>query len=260
MSNNAATVARAGSLTDSAARDLQERLMASGHERPEEDRCPICFDLIELPISKNSRMNTCCMKRVCKGCVLAARQRGLLVQCPFCRTPVPTDEASLLVMVRKRVGKGDAEAIKRLGDIYYQGNLGSPKNVPRAVELWTQAAELGSAVEHHSLGLRYYNGDGVAEDKPRGIHHWQQAAMEGNVSSRHMLGIVEFDNGNYQLAVQHWMISAKMGHEKSLNGIKEMFKKGRATKAQYAEALMGYRDAMEEVKSPQREEVKRLGV
>ena len=34
------------------------------------------------------------------------------------------------------------------------------------------------------------------------------------------------------------------------------FKKGQATKAQYAEALLGYRDAVEEMKSPQREEAK----
>ena len=56
------------------------------------------------------------------------------------------------------------------------------------------------------------------------------------------------------------MISAKMGYEDSLNAIKAMFKAGLATKEQYAEALLGYRDAVEEMKSPQREEAKRLGV
>ena len=51
-----------------------------------------------------------------------------------------------------------------------------------------------------------------------------------------------------------------MGYEKSLNWIKKVFKEGHATKAQYAEALLGYRDAVEEVKSPHREEAKRLGL
>ena len=106
----------------------------------------------------------------------------------------------------------------------------------------------------------YNNGEGVEQDTPRGIHHWQQAAMKGHVDSRHILGIVEFNNKNYKLAVQHFLVSAKMGYEKSLNGIKGMFKEGQATKAQYAETLMGYRDAVEEMKSPQREEAKRLGV
>ncbi|EJK47201.1 hypothetical protein THAOC_34100 [Thalassiosira oceanica] len=49
-----------------------------------------------------------------------------------------------------------------------------------------------------------------------------------------------------------------MGDELSLNCIKEMFMGGLATKEQYTEALMGYRDAVEEMKSPQREDAKRL--
>ena len=107
------------------------------------------------------------------------------------------------------------------------------------------------------LGAAYYYGIGVEVDKPRGIHHWQQAAMKGRVVSRHGLGFDAYKNGNHQLAVRHYMISAKMGLDDSLNGIKDMFKDGFATKAQYAEALLGYRDAVEEMKSPQREEAKR---
>ena len=134
------------------------------------------------------------------------------------------------------------------------------KDVPRAIELWTEAAELGSIDAHNNLGHVYYFGDGIKQDKPRGIHHWQQAAMKGNALSRHELGAVELNEGNYDLSLQHWMISAKMGLEFSLNEIKTMFIKGQATKAQYTEALRGYQGAVEEMKSPQREEAKRLGV
>ena len=108
----------AGSANLGAAQNPVQRLMASGHERPEEDRCPICFDLIEFPMGKHSSMNVCCMKTVCSGCELAAMQRGMNDRCPFCRTPFTDDEASLLEMVRKRVGKGDAEAMK------YRSNCG----------------------------------------------------------------------------------------------------------------------------------------
>ena len=232
--------------------------MASGHERPEGDRCPICFDLIEFPMEDHSKINACCMKRVCNGCRLAARQRGMHNSCPFCRTTLPADDASKLAMVQKRVDKGDAEAIKLLGNKYYFGELGLQKDVPRAIELWTQAAELGSIDAHYQLGAVYYHGERIEEDEPRAIHHWQQAAMKGHAISRHALGGLEAHNGNYALAVQHGMISAKMGDENSLNEIKDMFKDGDATKAQYAEALLGYRDALEEMKSPQREEAKRL--
>ncbi|EJK70939.1 hypothetical protein THAOC_07664 [Thalassiosira oceanica] len=175
-------------------------------------------------------------------------------------TPLPADEASTLALAHKRVSKGDPEAIAYLGDSYYYGDLILEKDLSRAIELWTEAAELGSSGARYQLGVVYYNGIGAEEDKPRGIRHWQQAAMKGDMESRHKLGSVEGKTGNYELAVQHWMISATLGYQDSLNDIKEMFKEGHATKEQYAEALLGYRDAVEETKSPQREEAKRLGV
>ncbi|EJK47378.1 hypothetical protein THAOC_33904 [Thalassiosira oceanica] len=210
-------------------------------------------------MNKHAKMNQCCMKLVCNGCSLAARKRGIYDRCPFCRTPHPVDEASALVMIQKRVCKRDAEAIYHLGTKHFHGQLGLTNDVPRAVEMWTEAAELGSVEAHFMLGVAYYYGDGVEEDKPRGIQHWQEAAMKGHVISRHLLGIAEFNNENCALAVRHLMISAKMGHDKSLNNIKEMFMLGHATKAQYAEALRGYGDAAEEMKSHQREEAKGLG-
>ncbi|EJK53185.1 hypothetical protein THAOC_27433 [Thalassiosira oceanica] len=238
-----------------------QRLLNEGHERWEGDRCPICFLFIGLPVGKHSRTNVCCMKRVCNGCILAAQQRGIYDRCPFCRSPHPSDDASELTMIQKRVDKGDAEAINHLAGQYYLGTLGLMKDVPRAVELWTEAAELGSVDAHYQLGVTYYDGDGVQEDKPRGIRHWQEAAMKGDVSSRHFLGYDEFhNNGNCELAVQHWMMSAKMGYEDSLNSIMVTFMEGRATKAHYAQALREYGDAVEEMKSHQREEAKRLQV
>ncbi|EJK55256.1 hypothetical protein THAOC_25028 [Thalassiosira oceanica] len=140
----------------------------------------------------------------------------------------------MLAMIQKRVGKGDAEAIKVLGEQYYVGELGLARDVPRAIELWTEAAELGSLDAQYALGLVYYTGDGVEEDKPRGIHHWQQAAMKGDVDSRHNLGVDE-----YKRQVQAW--AARPRHS-------------------MPRALLGYRDAVEETKSPQREEAKKLGL
>ena len=71
-----------------------------------------------------------------------------------------------------------------------------------------------------------------------------------------MLGFHERRSENHELAIEHWMIAAKMGHEKSLNAIKDTFMEGHATKEQYAEALRGHQTALEETKSLQREEAK----
>ena len=45
-----------------------------------------------------------------------------------------------------------------------------------------------------------------------------------------------------------------MGLEFSLGNIKELFMRGKATKEQYAEALRAYQAAVEEMKSPERDE------
>ena len=50
-----------------------------------------------------------------------------------------------------------------------------------------------------------------------------------------------------------------MGDKDSLETIKRMFMRGFATKEQYTEALEGYQDAVEEMKSQDRDEVKKLG-
>ena len=220
--------------------NLERALMTSGHKRPEGDWCPICFLVIGLPMADHSQLNLCCMTRVCDGCVLAARQRGIGHRCEFCRAPIPVDDASRLAMVQKRIDKGDVEAIYFLGDAYYHGFLGLAKDVPQAIELWAEAAELGSPAAHNQLGVVYCTGEGVEVDRPRGFHHWKHAAMKGYAYGRHKLGAAESLYGNHQLAGQHWMISAKMGYELSLDRIKKMFVKGQATKAQSAAALRGY--------------------
>jgi len=73
------------------------------------------------------------------------------------------------------------------------------------------------------------------------------------IESRYGLGFHESSKGKDGRALRHYLISAKMGHETSLNMVKKMFMNGIATKAQYTEALNCYQDAVEETKSPERQ-------
>ena len=138
-----------------------------------------------------------------------------------------------------------------LGERYYFGRSGLEKNVPRAIELWTEAADLGSIESHFNLGTQYYyGGEGVTQDKAKAVRYYELAAMQGHVEARHHLGNHECRNGNYERAIRHYLISAKMGDGDSLEMIKKIFLGGDATKEQYADALKGYQDAIEEMKSP----------
>ena len=235
-----------------------ERLYGLGHERPEGDFCPICTLPIPLPLHDHAGFNACCMKMICHGCIFAAEKRGMH-DCPFCRTNRPVNDAGELAMVRARVLKKDPEAICKLAGWYFHGELGVQKDMRKAVELWTEAAGLGSVQALNNLGISYCLGNGVQEDKVKGIRFLEKAAMQGHVESRHNLGCHEWEEGSHDRAVRHYLISAKMGLKESLENIKQLFIDGLATKEQYAEALKGYQDAVKEMKSHDRDEAKRLG-
>ena len=142
------------------------------------------------------------MKRICVGCVFAAKKRGL-DDCAFCRSPPPDDVAHGLAMLQARVAKKDPDAIEFLGRSHYNGMYGLQKNMRRAVELYTEAAELGSIEALFNLGNAYYFGEGVKEDEKKAVQFWSKAAMQGHVESRYQLGIIEGTHGNYDGEVKH---------------------------------------------------------
>ena len=234
-----------------------ERLYGQGHERPEGEFCPICTLAVPFPTGKHSLTNPCCMKMVCNGCVLAAHMMGIGNKCEFCRTPQPEDEVQALKLLQTRVEKKDPDAMKYLGDQYMRGLRGLEEDVSRAVELWTEAADLGSAAACYQLGVAFITGKGVENNVERGVRFFEEAAMLGHPNARHNLGCFECERGNYDRAVRHFLISAKLGDEGSLEAIKKLFTRGSATKSQYAEALKGYQNAIEEMKSPDRAEAKK---
>ena len=121
-----------------------------------------------------------------------------------------------------------------------------------------RVAELGSIGALYNLGVGYDEGDGVEKDKAKAVELWTKAAMQGGVESRHNLGSYEMEKGNCDRALKHFLISAKLGYKDSLEMIKRMFMSGLSTRDQYAETLKGYQDAVEEMKSHDRDEADAL--
>mmetsp|Transcript_14970 Transcript_14970/g.34750 ORF Transcript_14970/g.34750 Transcript_14970/m.34750 type:complete len:142 (+) Transcript_14970:360-785(+) len=128
----------------------------------------------------------------------------------------------------------------------------------KAVELTEEAAELGSVEALFNLGHWYAERVGVEVDVTKGIKFLNKAAMQGDAEGRHLLGMHEFEKCNYDRALRHLMISAKLGHELSVEAIKILFKNRLATKKQYTEALRGYQDAEEDMKSHDRDLAKKI--
>jgi len=57
----------------------------------------------------------------------------------------------------------------------------------------------------------------VEKDMAKALRYWEAAAMRGHVFARFNLGNEEGRAGNYDLALQHYLIAAKMGLEVSLD-------------------------------------------
>ena len=231
-----------------------ERLYGQGHERPEGDFCPICTLPIPLPLENHAVFHACCVKKVCMGCAVAASIRGM-DDCPYCRTSVVGDE---IAMAQKRVDAKDPAAMKFLGDQYHRGGYGLKRDISRAIELWTEAGELGSIEAHYSIGHSYDSGVGVPQDKTKALRHWEKAAIQGHANSRTSLGVSETNKGNYERAVRHFLIAAKLGDGVALNHIKTLVVDGNANIRHFAEALKGYQESVGEAKSPERDEATRM--
>ena len=133
-----------------------EKLYSQGKERPEFDFCPICLLAIPFPMEKYALLRPCCTKLVCYGCSFAANKRRLSGSCPFCRAPESENDDESLRRVRKRVPAKDPESICNMGDLYHTGSHGLEKDSPRAIELWSEAAELGSTKSLSKMGTAYY--------------------------------------------------------------------------------------------------------
>ena len=158
-------------------------------------------------------------------------------------------------MVQNRVDAGDPLAMFFLGVQCESGGLDlEKKDVARAVDLFERASELGEKRADYNLACLYSQGTGVDRDAARAIRHYEAAAMRGHVFARFNLGLLEQQAENYDVALQHWMIAASLGHQGALDEIKDMFEYDLATKAEYAEALRGYHGAVKEMRSPDRDE------
>ena len=129
----------------------------------------------------------------------------------------------------------------------------------KGFELFTEAAELGSIKALFNLGVAFDHGYGVQQDEAKAVELFKQAAMKGHVESRYNLGGNAMEKGVYNCAVKHFLISAKNGCSMSVDMIKKMFMARVATKEEYAKVLKGYQDAMEEMKSHDRDEAEGLG-
>lgn len=86
----------------------------------------------------------------------------------------------------------DESALRRLVEEAraHEHGEGVPKDLPRAIALYCQAARAGDVEARYSLGWIYANGRGVARDDALAAYFFSLAAEQGHEPSRKMLRFV----------------------------------------------------------------------
>jgi len=223
-------------------------------DHPPNEECPLCF----LPLSHESSTSnfmTCCGKVICIGCIYAMKLSEGKNFCAFCRTPYATSKEEELKRINILLDKGNAKALYTLGGCYEHGFGGLSQDYQKACELWLKAGELGCADGYYNLGVAYEEGMGVEDDKNKAKQFYELAAMGGSISARHNLGALEYRAGNQRRAFKHLIMSARAGHENSLDVIKHGYMKGFVNRDEYANTLRAYHERQQELKSDMREKV-----
>ena len=269
------------------AAELRDESLFNKDPPPKED-CPICFlpmpkkmiCSISLPpatitsatvssvpigdfaieneeLAKLSTENyySCCGKYICGGCFYSCAQSGSLI-CPFCNSDLDRGSTAGVSQMMKRVEANDAFAMFVLGNQYLQGDGGLSRDLAKAFELWTKAAELGSSHAHYQLGSSYKD----EGDMKKAKFHWGAAAMAGNEWARYCLGRMEYNSwqergkyGNLERAVKHLTIAASAGECHSMNILQIEFEKGHVSRDAINSIMTAYNNSCAEMRSEARD-------
>ena len=217
--------------------------------------CSICC--LPLPLdTRKSVINSCCCKRLCKGCNHANHAReeeqGLYAKCAFCREPLPKSEEECEKNFTERAKANDPVAICQKGI-----TCSSRGDYEGAFQYYTKAAALGNINAHYNLAGRYYEGEGVEKDEEKEIYHLEEAAIGGHPDARFNLGCYEESNKRIERAMKHYIIAATLGHDEALAAVEYLFAKGLGKKEDHEAALCGHQAAVDAAKSEQREKAEK---
>ena len=158
-----------------------------------------------------------------------------------------TDEEDVKELM-KRVEANDAGATYVLGSYHYHGQYGLHQDEKKSVELWTQAAKLGSKQAYHNLGNFYEGGD-----LKKAKFHYEAAAMAGHEKARFNLGGLECNSGNMDRAVKHWTIATSAGDYSAMRYVQIEFERGYISRESINSTLTAYNNSCAEMRSEARE-------
>jgi TPR repeat protein len=143
---------------------------------------------------------------------------------------------------------GDEEAQVELGNGYFRGQPGLPKDYAEAAQWYRKAAEQGNSAGQEHLATMYRYGRGVPQDFAEALKWFHKAADAGDAEGQNNLAFL-YLNGfggktNYLEALGWFSKSADQGSSAAQVNLGLMYENGLGVKTNTAMAMSWYRKAV----------------
>ena len=144
-----------------------------------------------------------------------------------------------LSTLREKAEAGDPKAQKSLGLLYYNGQ-GVPQDYAKAASWFRLAARQGYSLAQYNLGLLYANGQGVPQDYAKAAHWYRLAARQGYSLAQKSLGLLYYNGQgvpkDYEKALHWWRLAARQGNAKAQANLGILYYNGQGVTQDYAKA------------------------
>ena len=101
------------------------------------------------------------------------------------------DVSAAVEMFSKAADKGSASAARQLGMLYAEGK-GTDKSLEKSAELYALADQLGDSVAPFLLGNMYETGSGVTSDGKKALELYEKSAAAGHAPAQAQLTDIDF--------------------------------------------------------------------
>ena len=136
--------------------------------------------------------------------------------------------------------KGDAEAQRNIGFMYYQGH-GVAKNYDEAVNWYLKSARQGNAGAQTSLGTMYYQGHGVPKNYQEAIRWFRLAAKNNEPMAQAKLGMMLYGGQgvtqNFKEAARWAHLSAEQNDSSGQILLARLYMEGKGVTKNYIHSL-----------------------
>lgn len=159
------------------------------------------------------------------------------------------DYSQALKYIRRSANTDYAPAEGSLGWMYEHGK-GVDRNLRKARQWYTKAAEHGNAYGQSVLGWMYAKGVGVARNSARAVEWFRKSSEQGLADAQNNLGVM-YRNGDGvgqdpEQAVEWFRLAANQGLAVAQNNLGDMYRHGEGVERDAEQAFSWYLKAAEQ--------------